>query len=134
MDHYKEMINKALLIEPDIDNPASLSKLAAKVDSLSYPAVMLQAEAEKRLAEANDALRKAQASLPKMDAKSATERQALWEAENSELIKQVEICTAETKYWKQIVVAVANRTDVLQTILQNVSTQIKAGIWAGSQA
>ena len=134
MEHYKEMINKALLSEPDIDDPASLSKLAAKVDSLSYPALMLQAEAEKKLAEANDSLRKAQASLPNMNAKSATERQALWEAENSELLKQVEIYSAEVKYWRQVGVAVANKTDVLQTILQNVSTQIKAGIWANSQA
>lgn len=129
LEDYKKKVSDTLQVPLTVDSPETLFKEAACIESLSYLAVKLSAIAEKNLTTLNNKLREEKAKLlPEL---KGTQMEKNIQLENSlkDLLEKVEQTELEMKYWKSIGKLIENKVSLAQSVLSNISSQVKAGMY-----
>ena len=127
IDEYKSKLETVLTTALDVDNPDNLYKQATVIESLSYLATKLQAEAEVKGARAERALREAGTKIKDLEG-TAVEKKLLWESICAPLFEEVDKYKAESKYWYGVGRSIERKVILAQSILSNITASIKAGV------
>lgn len=127
LSEYSTKLEEVLSTPLDIDSPDNLYKQATVIESLSYYALKLQAEAEANGAKAERALREAGVSVSKFGG-TAVEKKLLWEASCAGLFEVVDKYKTEAKYWYGVSKSIERKVILAQSILSNMTANIKAGV------
>lgn len=129
LEEYKKKIAEVLQAPLTTDAPETLYKEAAVIESLAYLAVKLSAIAETKVTELDEKIRTEK--LTALDGLSGTqmEKTIQLEAKISTLIEEKEKAEIEMKYWKGISKTIENKVSLAQSILSNIGSQMKSGMY-----
>lgn len=127
IEDYKKRLEEVLTTPLATDSPEELYKQAAVIESLSYLAIKLQAEAEQKLSRAERTLREAGSTIIEFKG-TASDRKQLWEASCASIFEEIDKYRYESRYWLNIGKAIEKKVSLTQSILSNISASIKAGI------
>lgn len=127
IETYKNKLEEVLTTALDVDNPDNLYKQATIIESLSYLAIKMQAEAEQRAAKAESKVRQSGKAITTYSG-TASDRKMKWEADCAPLFEESEIAKSEAHYWHNIGRAIERKVILAQSVLSNVTASIKAGI------
>lgn len=128
---YRQKIEEVLQAPLTTDSPETLYKEAAVIESLAYLSVKLQAKAEVKLSEAEAKLREKGSMIVDYEG-TASDRKLKWEAEHAELFKNIDNAKTEVLYWRNVGQAIEKKVSLAQSILSNITSSIKAGIYLDS--
>lgn len=128
-DKTLEMMEETLQAPLDSDSPENLYKQLTLIESLAYLACKRQAQAENRLSTATAALaHKKSECLPNLTG-TQMEKSVSLESLSSDEQQLVDKWKAEVAYWKQVGRLIENKISLGQSILGNITSQIKAGMY-----
>lgn len=127
---YEELVEKYLGTELNIDDPTALTECIVKVESLAYGATYMQEFYERLLRHYEREREEKLASLYKdgVPGKTAPERQAYIDKELAAHTDVVSDCQRKIKLYRSYASIIERRIGLAQSILANLSAQIKAGI------
>lgn len=124
---YKEKLEQILTAPLDVDSPDNLYRQATAIESLSYWAIKLQADAEQRATEAESKMRQSGKAIIAYKG-TAADRKIMWEADCAPLYKEAQNAESEAKYWYSIGRAIERKVILAQSVLSNITASVKAGI------
>lgn len=129
-DEFLVSVDQFLGTELDIDDPTALATAIVKVESLAYGATYFQAKYERDLRQQERAREQKVASLyrEKIPGKTAPERQAYIDDALVDITDSITECQIKIKLYKNFSSIIERRIGLAQSILANLSAQIKAGI------
>ena len=127
LEQYKNKLEEVLTTALDVDNPDNLYKQATVIESLSYLAIKLQAEAEQRATKAEARMRQSGKVITSYSG-TATDRKMKWEADCAPLFEEAETARSEARYWLNIGKAIERKVILAQSVLSNITASVKAGI------
>lgn len=115
--------------ELDTNSPETLYKQLAVVESLAYLACKKQAQHEMKLALAEERLAVAKAeTIPSLTG-TAIEKTTKMEADTAKEATEVAHEKARMAYWKQVGRIIENKISLGQSVLANITSQVKAGMY-----
>ena len=126
-DEIDARLETALSAELDVDSPDALYNQAALIESFSYIAVKRQAAAELKLAGLEKQLRDHGPDILLLKG-TAGDRKMQWEAQNSDLMLAISKAESEVQFWKGIGRSIEKKVTLVQSVLSNMTSSIKAGI------
>lgn len=132
LSEYKKKIQEVLQVPLTTDSPETLFKEIATIESLSYLAVRLAANTEVEIAKLNDSLRKERAENIGKATGTQLEKNIQLEAASASTLNSIERCEAEMKYWRAIGKLIENKVSLAQSILANITSQVKAGLYVNN--
>lgn len=122
----QEAMEKILKEELDTDSPETLFKQLALVESLAYLACKKQAQQEVILAQKEQALAKAKEQALAGLEGTALEKNIKVESLTADAQAEVTKAKAAIAYWKQTGRIIENKISLGQSVLANITSQIKA--------
>lgn len=129
MEDYKRKVQEVLQAPLTTDSPESVYKESAIIESLAYLAVRQAAELETKLSELNKQLRDEKESNLKMLTGTQMEKQIQLEGMLSPLLADIEKTEAAMRYWRGVSKLIENKISLAQSILANITSQVKAGLY-----
>lgn len=132
LTEYKKRIQEVLQVPLTTDSPETLFKEVATIESLSYLAVKLAAGMEMEIAKLNDTLRREKAENIGKATGTQLEKGIQLEAASATTLNRIEKCEAEMKYWRAIGKLIENKVSLAQSILANITSQVKAGLYVNN--
>lgn len=85
-----------------------------------------------RLTELNQTLRDKKAELLSDLTGTQMEKSIQLDAKLSSLLKEIESTEATMKYWRATSKLIENKISLAQSILSNITSQVKAGLYMGN--
>ena len=129
MEDYKQKVAEILQKPLTTDSPEMVYKESALIESLAYLAVREAATLEVKLTGLNEELRKKKLEhLSELNG-TAMEKTIQLEAKLAPLLKDIEKTEAQMKYWRAISKAIENKISLAQSILANITSQVRAGLY-----
>ena len=129
LEEYKEKVQEVLQKPLTTDSPEEVYKESALIESLAYLSVRQATMLEMKLAELNQKLRdEKQKHLSELSG-TAMEKTIQLEAKLSPLLKEIESVEATMKYWRATGKLIENKVSPAQSILANITSQVKAGLY-----
>ena len=132
MEEYKKRVQEILQKPLTTDSPEEVYKETALIESLAYLAVREAATLEVRLSELNQTLRDKKAELLSDLTGTQMEKSIQLDAKLSSLLKEIESTEATMKYWRSTSKLIENKVNLAQSILANITSQVKAGLYLGN--
>ena len=129
MEDYKKKVQEVLQAPLTTDSPESVYKESALIESLAYLAVRQATVLETKLSELNKQLRDEKATNLEMLTGTQMEKQIKLEGLLSPLLKEIEETEAAMKYWRGVSKLIENKISLAQSILANITSQVKAGLY-----
>ena len=129
MEEYKKKVAEILQAPLTTDSPESVYKESAIIESLAYLAVRQAAELETKLSELNKQLRDEKEANLKMLTGTQMEKQVQLEGMLSPLLADIEKTEAAMRYWRGVSKLIENKISLAQSILANITSQVKAGLY-----
>ena len=129
MEDYEKKVQEVLQAPLTTDSPESVYKESALIESLAYLAVRQATVLETKLSELNKQLRDEKATNLEMLTGTQMEKQIKLEGMLSPLLKEIEETEAAMKYWRGVSKLIENKISLAQSILANITSQVKAGLY-----
>ena len=129
MEDYKKKVQEVLQAPLTTDSPESVYKESSLIESLAYLAVRQATVLETKLSELNKQLRDEKATNLEMLTGTQMEKQIKLEGMLSPLLKEIEETEAAMKYWRGVSKLIENKISLAQSILANITSQVKAGLY-----
>lgn len=129
MEEYKKKVAEILQAPLTTDSPESVYKESAIIESLAYLAVRQAAELETKLSELNKQLRDEKEANLEMLTGTQMEKQIKLEGMLSPLLADIEKTEAAMRYWRGVSKLIENKISLAQSILANITSQVKAGLY-----
>lgn len=129
MEDYKKKVQEVLQAPLTTDSPESVYKESAIIESLAYLAVRQAAELETKLSELNKQLRDEKEANLEMLTGTQMEKQIKLEGMLSPLLADIEKTEAAMRYWRGVSKLIENKISLAQSILANITSQVKAGLY-----
>lgn len=129
MEDYKKKVQAVLQAPLTTDSPESVYKESAIIESLAYLAVRQAAELETKLSELNKQLRDEKEANLEMLTGTQMEKQIKLEGMLSPLLADIEKTEAAMRYWRGVSKLIENKISLAQSILANITSQVKAGLY-----
>lgn len=127
LEEYKKKLEEALTAPLDVDSPDNLYKQVAVIESLSYLALKLQGEAERKATKAEARMRQSGKFIADYRG-TAADRKIKWEADCAPLYEEAENARSDARYWASVNKAIQYKVSLCQSILSSITASIKAGI------
>lgn len=129
LEEYKKKIQEVLSTPLSTDSPENLYKESALIESMAYIAVRQAALMETKIANLNEILRDEKAkALPTLSG-NQLEKTIKIEALVSSTLKAIDEAETTMKYWKSVGKLIENKVSLSQSILANITSQIKANLY-----
>lgn len=132
MEEYKKRVKEILQKPLTTDSPEEVYKETALIESLAYLAVREASMLEMKLTELNQTLRDKKAELLSDLTGTQMEKSIQLDAKLSPLLKEIESTEATMKYWRATSKLIENKISLAQSILSNITSQVKAGLYMGN--
>ena len=132
MEEYKKRVKEILQKPLTTDSPEEVYKETALIESLAYLAVREASMLEMKLTELNQTLRDKKAELLSDLTGTQMEKSIQLDAKLSSLLKEIESTEATMKYWRATSKLIENKISLAQSILSNITSQVKAGLYMGN--
>ena len=132
MEEYKKRVQEILQKPLTTDSPEEVYKESALIESLAYLAVRQATLLEVKLTELNQTLREEKLKELSNLSGTAMEKTIQLEAKLSPLLKEIESTEATMKYWRATSKLIENKISLAQSILANITSQVKAGLYLGN--
>lgn len=129
LEEYKSKVAEILQAPLTTDSPESVYKESAIIESLAYLAVRQAAELETKLSELNKQLRDEKEANLEMLTGTQMEKQIKLEGMLSPLLTDIEKTEAAMRYWRGVSKLIENKISLAQSILANITSQVKAGLY-----
>ena len=129
LEEYKQKIQEILSSPLSTDSPETLYKESAMIESMAYMAVRQTAIFETKIAALNETLRVEKDKILPTLSGNQLEKTIKIEAATSSLIKEIDEAEATMKYWKSVGKLIENKISLSQSILANITSQIKANLY-----
>lgn len=127
-EHFENTMQEVLSKEIPTENPEELYKFAAIIESYAYYLVKRQAIAERTLAELEKNLNQKKAKIKDFTG-TAADRLACWEQDQALGISLIEFAKSDVKYYRNLSRMLENKISLIQSILGNITSSIKAGAY-----
>lgn len=128
LDEYKKKVEETLQQPLSVETPQELYKEIAVIESLAYLAVKLSSLAEQKYSRLNQKRHEQSAKILSYKG-TVSEKQAQWDADNAQLLADLDMADAEVRYWKDIAKVISQKVSLAQSVMSSVSAQIKAGMY-----
>lgn len=132
LEEYKKKIELTLQVPLTTDAPETMFSELATIDSLSYLATQLAASMELKIAKLNEQLRREKDNNLAFVTGTQVEKSIRLDAMSASTLNSIEKCEAEMKYWRTIGKLIENRISLGQSILANITSQIKSGMYVNN--
>ena len=132
LTEYKKKIQEVLQKPLTTDAPEELFKEVAVIESLSYLAVKLAANMEMEITRLNDTLMKEKEAKLGSVTGTQMEKSIKLDAMLAETITSIDKCEVEMKYWRAIGKLIENKISLAQSVLANITSQVKAGMYVNN--
>lgn len=129
LEEYKKKIQEVLSTPLSTDSPENLYKESALIESMAYIAVRQAALMETKIANLNEILRDEKAKVLPTLSGNQLEKTIKIEALVSSTLKAIDEAETTMKYWKSVGKLIENKISLSQSILANITSQIKANLY-----
>jgi DNA repair exonuclease SbcCD ATPase subunit len=129
MEEYKKKVAEILQQPLSTDSPETVYQQTALVESLAYLAVRQATELEMKLTTLNQTLRDEKLKNLSDLTGTAMEKTIQLEAKLAPLLKEIESTEALMKYWRGVSKLIENKISLAQSVLANITSQVKAGLY-----
>lgn len=129
LDEYKQKVQEILQKPLTTDSPETVYKESAMIESLAYLAVRQATILEVKLTELNQKLREEKLTHLSELTGTQMEKAIQLDAKVATLLKEIEETEATMKYWRATSKLIENKISLAQSILANITSQVKAGLY-----
>ena len=129
LDEYKQKVQEILQKPLTTDSPETVYKESAMIESLAYLAVRQATILEVKLTELNQRLREEKLTHLSELTGTQMEKAIQLDAKVASLLKEIEETEATMKYWRATSKLIENKISLAQSILANITSQVKAGLY-----
>ena len=129
LDEYKQKVQEILQKPLTTDSPETVYKESALIESLAYLAVRQATILEVKLTELNQKLREEKLTHLSELTGTQMEKAIQLDAKVASLLKEIEETEATMKYWRATSKLIENKISLAQSILANITSQVKAGLY-----
>lgn len=129
LDEYKQKVQEILQKPLTTDSPETVYKESAMIESLAYLAVRQATILEVKLTELNQKLREEKLTHLSELTGTQMEKAIQLDAKVASLLKEIEETEATMKYWRATSKLIENKISLAQSILANITSQVKAGLY-----
>ena len=129
LETYKEKVKEVLQAPLSVDSPETMFNEVAVIESLAYLAVRLAAAAETKLSTLNEKLRKERDEYLGTVTGTQMEKSIKLESLTSATLKEISNTEIEMKYWRSVGKLIENKISLAQSVLANITSQVKAGLY-----
>ena len=126
---YSTKVQEILSQPLDPDNPKELFNQIALIESMAFLAVKYSTECEQEIIHHESALRCKKGQLLPSLKGTQLEKQTELDCSCNDILVKLATKETEMKYWKNIGKLIENKVSLAQSILSNIGSQIKAGIF-----
>lgn len=129
---YKKRCEELLQAELQVEDPLTLSKQLAEIESLGYMACRLQAETELKLSSLTKDEAIARAEAMKNATGNIPEKEAYVDGALATITGEISGAETEIRYYKNLSKVIENKISLGQSVLSNISSQIKNNMYVGN--
>lgn len=129
LEEYKQKVQEVLQKPLTTDSPEEVYKEAALIESMSYLAVRQATLLEVKLTSLNQTLREEKLKVLSELTGTQMEKSIQLEAKLAPLLKEIENTEATMKYWRAVGKNVEQKVSLCQSILANITSMAKSGLY-----